>query len=343
MIRRASWSRALSSAAAGAALVLVTCMPLAAGGQDKAPQATGPTELDIQILLDRAGFSPGQIDGALGQNSRKALSAFEAARGLASGAAGRKALLEALQAGTVEPLVAYTITAEDAAGPFVETMPEDMGEKSKLPGLYFTSVLEALGERFHCAPALLKSLNPNAKFTAGEQIRVPNVSGAAQTAPEPKPAAAPGVKSPAAAPGVKSAPPAVKVVVAKEASVLTVYDANDKVIFHAPVTSGSERDSLPLGSWVVTAVLRNPTFHYNPDLFWDADPEDVKAKIPAGPNNPVGTVWIDLDKPHYGIHGGPEPGRIGYSESHGCVRLTNWDANRLAGLVAKGTPVIFEK
>ncbi len=129
----------------------------------------------------------------------------------------------------------------------------------------------------------------------------------------------------------------------KKASVLTGYDEKGQVIFHAPVTSGSEHDSLPLGNWVVTAVLRNPTFHYNPDLFWDADPTSVKAKIPAGPNNPVGVVWIDIDKPHYGIHGGPEPGRIGYSASHGCVRLTNWDAARLAGLVKKGTPVVFEE
>jgi lipoprotein-anchoring transpeptidase ErfK/SrfK len=122
-----------------------------------------------------------------------------------------------------------------------------------------------------------------------------------------------------------------------------VYDEKEQVIFHAPVTSGSEHDPLPVGNWVVTAVLRNPTFHYNPDLFWDADPASVKAKIPPGPNNPVGVVWIDIDKPHYGIHGGPEPGKIGYTASHGCVRLTNWDAARLAGLVAKGTPVVFEK
>src|SRR5689334_21367454 len=112
---------------------------------------------------------------------------------------------------------------------------------------------------------------------------------------------------------------------------------------YAPVTSGSARDSLPLGTWAVTSVLRNPVFHYNPDLFWDADAAQTKAKIAAGPNNPVGVVWIDINKPHYGIHGTPEPGKVGYSASHGCVRLTNWDATTLAGLVGKGTEVVFEK
>jgi lipoprotein-anchoring transpeptidase ErfK/SrfK len=132
------------------------------------------------------------------------------------------------------------------------------------------------------------------------------------------------------------------VIVSKEASIATVYDAAGAVIFHAPVTSGSERDPLPIGTWTVTAVSKNPAFNYNPDLFWDADPSHAKAKIPPGPNGPVGVVWIDISKEHYGLHGTPEPGRIGYTSSHGCVRLTNWDAARLAALVRKGTPVVFE-
>jgi lipoprotein-anchoring transpeptidase ErfK/SrfK len=194
-----------------------------------------------------------------------------------------------------------------------------MTEKSKLPGLHYQSVLEALGEKFHAAPTLLKRLNPRARFTAGESIRVPNVAEDA-------------------ARGVTAH---VRVVVSKKTSVLTVYDAQDQVIFHAPVTSGSEHDSLPLGTWTVTSVVRNPTFNYNPALFWDADTTTARAKIPAGPNNPVGVVWIDINKPHYGIHGTPAPGRIGYSESHGCVRLTNWDAARVAAIVKPGTPVQF--
>jgi lipoprotein-anchoring transpeptidase ErfK/SrfK len=109
------------------------------------------------------------------------------------------------------------------------------------------------------------------------------------------------------------------------------------------VTTGSTHDPLPLGTWRITSVTRSPTFHYDPELFWNGDPEKTKVKIAAGPNNPVGDMWIDINKPHYGIHGTPEPGRIGHAESHGCVRLTNWDAVRLAGLVAKGTPVTFRK
>jgi lipoprotein-anchoring transpeptidase ErfK/SrfK len=129
--------------------------------------------------------------------------------------------------------------------------------------------------------------------------------------------------------------------VSKSASALAVTDASGKVIMHAPVTSGSEHDPLPIGNWTVTAVARNPTFNYNPDLFWDADPNHAKAKLPAGPNNPVGVVWIDINKPHYGIHGTPEPGTVGHTESHGCVRLTNWDALKLAAMVGKGTKVEF--
>jgi lipoprotein-anchoring transpeptidase ErfK/SrfK len=123
--------------------------------------------------------------------------------------------------------------------------------------------------------------------------------------------------------------------------VLTVEDENGKLLFHAPVTSGSERDPLPIGAWKVTGVQRMPPFQYNPDLFWDANPTHAKARIAPGPNNPVGVVWIDLSKEHYGIHGTPEPSRIGHVQSHGCVRLTNWDAMRVAAWARPGTTVIF--
>ena len=189
-----------------------------------------------------------------------------------------------------------------------------MIEKSKLPGLYYTSVLQELGEKFHSAPALLKRLNPHARFTAGEQIQVPNVTGSKQEA----------VDSAQVRAGM------IKVVVSKKASSLTVYDRKGEIIFYAPVTSGNDRNRLPIGNWEVTEVQRNPIYNYNPDLFWNADPAGAKAQIAAGPNNPVGVVWIGINDPHYGIHGTPEPGRIGGSTSDGCVRMTNWDASRVA-------------
>jgi lipoprotein-anchoring transpeptidase ErfK/SrfK len=292
----------------------------AAAGQRGAPAATGRDDiLEIQILLDRAGFSPGEIDGLSGANTTKAIAAFEAARRIAPG--DRPALLKALGQGVAPVIVSYTITAEDVAGPFSPSLPKDLMEQAKLPALHYTSTLEALGEAFHASPKLLQRLNPAARFVEGETIQAPDVSGG----------------SPPAAPAT------VRVVVSKDASVATVYDESGKIVFHAPVTSGSEHDPLPLGSWTVRAVIKNPTFNYNPDLFWDADPTHAKAKIPPGPNGPVGIVWIDISKEHYGLHGTPEPGQIGHSSSHGCVRLTNWDAARLAAVVKKGTPVVFEQ
>ena len=295
-----------------------------------------PDALPLQVLLDRAGFSPGEIDGAGGTNTRKALNAFQASHQLTRGAHEDEALLKALGDHGVQPTVSYTISDEDAAGPFAETIPQDMAEKAKLPGLYYTSIVEELGEKFHSSPALLKRLNPTAHFTAGEQIRVPNVLGSEQSAPHNSTAGQSGKAG-------SSGNGKLKVVVSKNKSELSVYDADGNTIFYAPVTSGSEHDPLPIGNWEVTLIRRNPIFNYNPDLFWDAEPSSGKAQIKAGPNNPVGVVWIEINKPHYGIHGSPEPGRIGHSESHGCVRLTNWDADRLANLVSKGTPVIFEE
>jgi lipoprotein-anchoring transpeptidase ErfK/SrfK len=296
----------------------------------------GISELEMQVLLDRVGFSPGEIDGEPGKNAREALAAFREARAIPGGAAGLKSLRLALGAGSIEPIVPHTITAEEAAGPFIAHIPADMTDQSKLAGLYYTSVLEELGEEFHSAPALLKRLNPTARFVADEDIRVPNVSGASRASAVTEPSPLQDNRSEISHQGM------VKVVVSKKKSVLTVYDRHGKIIFHAPVTSGSEHDPLPLGNWVITAVVRNPTYNYNPDLFWDADLANARVTIAAGPNNPVGMVWMDLNKPHYGIHGTPEPRRVGYSESHGCVRLTNWDALALAALVTKGTRVVFE-
>jgi lipoprotein-anchoring transpeptidase ErfK/SrfK len=134
----------------------------------------------------------------------------------------------------------------------------------------------------------------------------------------------------------------VRIVVTKKTSALTVEDADGRVLFFAPVTTGSQHDPLPIGKWKVTGVQQLPVFHYNPDLFWDASPAHSKAKIPAGPNNPVGVAWIDLSKPHYGIHGTPEPSKIGHVQSHGCVRMTNWDVMRVLEWAKPGMLVVFQ-
>ena len=170
---------------------------------------------------------------------------------------------------------------------------------------------------------------------------MPNVEIAAAVTPQtPAPAA---VATSGAAAAKPPPAPKVTIFVTKSTSALTVEDESGSVIFHAPVTTGSGRDPLPIGKWKVNGVQRNPSFQYNPDLFWDADPKHSKAKIAAGPNNPVGVAWIDISKPHYGIHGTPEPSRIGHVESHGCVRLTNWDVQRVAQWARPGTPVVFRK
>jgi lipoprotein-anchoring transpeptidase ErfK/SrfK len=324
--------KSLSCFVASAAILLGASTSIAVNRPARSTQSIGRSELDVQILLDRANFSSGQIDGKGGKNSREALAAFQVARGLGS----REAALKALGAGAVDPIVPYTITAEDAAGPFAETIPADATAQSKLPGLYYTSVLEELCGKFHSAPALLKILNPRARFAAGEHIRVPNVLGAERAATDS--AGASGEEGE----HLSAHGEAVKVVVSKKASVLKVYDREGHIIFYAPVTSGSEHDPLPFGNWVVTSVVRNPTYNYNPDLFWDADDANPKVKIAAGPNNPVGVVWIGINVPHYGLHGTPDAAEIGHSQSHGCVRMTNWDASSVADLVKDGTSVVFE-
>jgi lipoprotein-anchoring transpeptidase ErfK/SrfK len=216
--------------------------------------------------------------------------------------------------------VAYTITPEDAKGPFVEYIPEDFMEKTKLQSLGYTSLLELLGEKFHVSTDLLTKLNPGAAFRAGEEILVPNVATSHQTP--------------------KGNGKTTVVVSAKESN-LHVKNAEGQTIFYAPATAGSDQQPLPTGNWKVKKAIKSPVFYYNPELFWDGDPSHSKGKIAPGPNNPVGVLWVDLSIDHYGIHGTPLPGSVGHSQSHGCVRLTNWDALRLATLIGTGTDVLF--
>jgi len=241
----------------------------------------------------------------------------------------------AASGGSASPLVVYTITEKDTAGPFTPEIPRDLIAQSKLPHLGYRTALEAIAEQFHSSPNLLKRLNPGATFEAGSEIQVPNVIV------NPAPPQTTGQQSDTGA-ATSANSGNVTVTIAAQTGSLTVTDGSGRVVMFAPVTSGSEHDPLPIGNWKVTVIQQNPPFHYNPELFWDANPAHTKAKLPPGPNGPVGVVWIGLDKEHYGIHGTPEPSAIGRTASHGCVRLTNWDAERLAALVTKGTPVIFQ-
>ena len=280
------------------------------------PSAEGKTILRAQILLDRANFSPGEIDGQNGANFQRAVSGFQEARKLSITGKLDEATWTALNADTAPPITPYRITEADVKGPF-NPVPEDMMKKANLTALNYESPEEAIAEQFHVSPGLLKRMNPAATFAAGEEIQVPNVLG--NVTP------------------VKAA----KVVVSKQGW-LRALDASANILAQYPATSGSEHDPLPVGTWKINGVAKNPPFHYNPKLFWDADPSHSKAKIPPGPNNPVGVVWIDLSKEHYGIHGTPVPGTVGHTQSHGCIRLTNWDAMELAGMVGPGTPAILQ-
>lgn len=313
--RRLSTVQGLYILAAALPLVLVPGSAgaqhhISRGGSHAAPM--GSAMLATQVALDRAGFSPGEIDGQGGRKTTLALAAFRASS---------KAPLDIPS----EPLTTYTITEQDAAGPFIESVPTDMMEEAKLPALSYASALEGLAEKFHSSPSLLRRLNPRASWAAGDSIKVPDV----------QPFELPH------GPGEKAAM-GLEVIVSSETKSLVLHDSTGRTLMYAPVTTGSEHDPLPVGEWKVVSVTWNPAFNYNPDLFWDADATQTKAKIPAGPNNPVGIVWIDINKAHFGLHGTPEPSTVGRTESHGCIRLTNWDAARLGRLVGPGTKVILQ-
>jgi lipoprotein-anchoring transpeptidase ErfK/SrfK len=282
------------------------------------PGARGSAVVRAQILLNRAHFSCGQIDGNFGSNLQKTVTAYQNERQLPSTGVVDAATWTALNADQAPPLISYSITPDDETGPFIQ-IPKDLVKQAKLPAMGYTSPLQELAERFHASPTLLQALNPGVDFTqAGAPLTVPN----AITMP----------------PGQ-----AATIYVSKSESSVRATDAGGKLLAFYVATIGSEHDPLPIGDWKVLGVKRDPVFHYDSRLFWDAHQREEKADIRPGPNNPVGVVWIDLSKEHYGIHGTPDPSLVGHAQSHGCIRLTNWDAMELSNMVKPGTPTILKE
>jgi lipoprotein-anchoring transpeptidase ErfK/SrfK len=284
----------------------------------------GPSVLRTQILLDRALFSPGVIDGRWGTNTEKAIYWFQRREGLPATGELNEATFERLVeiAGNPQQLAReHRLTEDDVEGPFV-SIPDDIYEHAELDCSCYESLAEKLGERFHASPDLLRQLNPGVELNelaAGMVINVPNVREEH---------------------AAYSQVPA-KLVVSDRGRYVHAVDENDRILFHFPATLGSRYDPSPTGEFRVTRIAPDPWWHYQPEILAHVDSNKPDARIPPGPNNAVGVVWMALNVPHYGIHGTSSPETIGYASSAGCVRLTNWDAHFLSRRIDEGTPVQF--
>lgn len=290
----------------------------------------GPSVLRAQILLDRSPFSPGILDGMWGKNTEKAVYWLQKREGMKATGTINKSTFKRLFELAGKPdkmIVEHKLTEKDVSGPFV-SIPEDIYAQAKLDCMCYESLAEKLAEMFHIAPDLLQRLNPQAelnRLNAGDVIFVPNVSDNDMDK-----------KTDAAAKSQIK-----KLIVSDGGHYIHAVDQNGKILYHFPSTLGSSYAPSPSGEWKINTVAFDPTWHYQPDLLTGVPDGGKDAIIPPGPNNPVGKVWIDLTKEHYGIHGTKAPETIGYATSHGCVRLTNWDAMFLANRVGDGTAVTF--
>ena len=274
--------------------------------------------IKAQILLSRAHFSPGQIDGKPGENFSKALAAFASERGLQAGDGLTDEVWRELTNGSADPvLIEYTIADADVRGPFAAKIPARLEAMKHLPALSYVNPRELLAEKFHISEALLGALNPGKKFDSpGERIVVPNVAQAKLGR-------------------------VARIEVNKTDQTLRAIGPDGKLIAFYPATAGSSEKPAPSGQLKITMVKKNPLYRYNPEYRFKGVHAKRPFTIQAGPNNPVGLAWIGLSGEGYGVHGTPDPSKIGKTESHGCIRLTNWDALELADTVAKGVPVDF--
>jgi lipoprotein-anchoring transpeptidase ErfK/SrfK len=319
--RRDGRMKSIALAVMAAALLAAADAPLSALERDevnKAEYAEGEPSpavvLKLQILLDRANFSPGPVDGEEGKNTAIALRAFETAAGLPADGKIDSEAWRKLQNGE-DVLAIYTITGDDVKGPFVDSIPDDYSAMAKMKALSYMSPAELLSEKFHMDTELLKTLNPEADFgKAGEEIVVANIGQPAKRKVN-------------------------RIEVDKAQALVRAYSDNELVSAY-PATIGSGSTPSPSGKMEVEGVARNPEYNYDPERLGSKHGNKLLV-IPPGPNGPVGTVWIELTKETYGIHGTSTPDAIGREESSGCVRLTNWDAEELAAMVKPGTKVTF--